>query len=161
MLFLTRSTSCPLIFIISQIANVLSNLTFGRWQRPRGNNPQLPLIGRPVGIFKFPLCADWLVGGLWSRESPHRSGLLSVSAARRRGEAQCMWAFYRAAEYRQFINVRSSILSWRHCERQPQLAECFRGIIKRASELKSRRKLSESGDEESRWKWTLISLLLD
>lgn len=77
----TRSLSSPWAFIISQIIN----LTFGRWQRHRGNSPQLPMIGRPVGIFKFPLSADWLVGGRWSRESLHRSGLLSVLAARRRG----------------------------------------------------------------------------
>ncbi len=132
-------------------------MTFGRWQRHRGNSPQLPMIGRPVGIFKFSLCADWLVGGLWRRESLHRSGFLSVSAARRRGEAQYLWTYHRDAEYWQFIDLSWLILAWFYQEQELQPLESFRGIIKRTAELKSRRKVSVQGDEENRWKWTVIS----
>lgn len=31
-----------------------------------GNSPQLPMIGQPVGMFLFPQCSDWSVGGLCS-----------------------------------------------------------------------------------------------
>lgn len=36
------------------------------WAHLYGNSPQLPMIGQPVGMFLFPQCTDWSVGGLSS-----------------------------------------------------------------------------------------------